>query len=142
MTERPYAHTLPYWKTSTSSPDKWIDRALAVLKKLGAKDISHMFGSSNGSAAYMITFRAAGQTFRIVWPVMRLRDGDKERDGRRQAATLLYHDCKAKAVAAAAFGVEVAFVGQLVLPTGKTVEQSTVPQLSEHAKPLMLEDHS
>lgn len=130
--ELPYCDELPYWRTSRTSPDGWIVKTIKLLRDLGADSVSDAFVSANdGRATFAIVFTFEGDTFRVVWPVMRIRNPKDESASRIQAATLLYHDCKAKAVSAKALGVRTAFIGQLLLKNGKTVQESQLPILEK-----------
>ena len=139
MSERelPYGHKLPYWKTSQSSPDRWCEKTAAIISKLGGTDIGQMFATMNGRGTFVLSFRFGGRLYRVIWPIMRHRDGE-ERAARIQAATLMYHDCKSKAVSAAALGVDIAFAGQRVLANDKTVAECSADYLLEHSTQLAL----
>jgi hypothetical protein len=134
----PFGDDLPYWKTSKSPADSWVEKTIELLRKLGATEISEAFASSGGVSSFVIVFRAAGELFRVVWPVLRVRKPEDEKAARVQAATLMYHDCKAKAVAAKALGFRTAFIGQLVLPNNCTVQESAQPMIAQHVKPVAL----
>lgn len=134
----PFGDELPYWKTSKSSADSWVAKTIELLKKLGAKNISEAFASSGGVSSFVIVFHAGDEMFRVVWPVLRVRQPENQTAARIQAATLMYHDCKAKAVAAKALGLRTAFIGQLVLPNNCTVQESAQPMIAQHVKPVAL----
>jgi hypothetical protein len=132
MTETlPYADEIRYWKTGQSSPDAWIDKTVGVIKEMGGLNISEAFGSSRGRAAFCLAFEIGGERFRVVWPVLQTRRPDDERAARVQAATLLYHDCKAKAIAASVLGTRTAFFHALMLPDGRTLAEVANPLLAE-----------
>jgi hypothetical protein len=138
LDELPYAEDIGhYWKTGQSSPDVWIDRAKKVITDMGGSIQAEGFGSTGGHAGYMLAFTIQGQKFKVVWPVLPIRYGNKEVDARRQAATLLYHDIKAKAMTASVMGARVAFFSYLALPDGRTASDVATPELGEHF-PLML----
>ncbi len=61
---------------------------------------SSRFGTQDGRGAFIVAFELDGTPFKIVWPVLPTR-GDNERAARVQAATFLYHDCKARVLSAA-----------------------------------------
>ncbi len=129
--ELPMAHKMPYWQSGRSSPDVWIERTKKVIRDLGGTSISEAFGASEGRAAFMLRFESGGEFFRVVWPVLPTRTPKDEPAARTQAATLLYHDCKAKAVAAAVHGVRTAFFYALELPDKRTVSQLATPALAK-----------
>jgi hypothetical protein len=111
MTQLPYAEEVNYWKTSKSSPDAWMERTRRQIEKLGGTVLAEGSGSEPGlgRAAYMLAFEIEGEHYRVVWPVLPSKTGD-EKAARRQAATLLYHDLKAKAISAAVLGARAAFL--------------------------------
>ena len=130
--EFPYCDEVPYWKTSRTSPDGWIQKTVQLLQRLGATNISEMFGASCGRAAFVLAFSFGVDNFRVVWPVLPPRKAEDAQSARVQAATLLYHDCKAKAVAASVLGPRNAFIGALLLPDDRTVIESSLPTLTAH----------
>ena len=121
-----YAEDLPYWQTGKSSPDVWIERTVRVLEALGGKMLGEAFGKdASGRSAFMLSASIAGEVYRAIWPVMLSKTGN-EKSARIQAATLLYHDIKARAVSAKVLGNRAAFFTYLQLPDGRTpVEMST-----------------
>ena len=133
----PYAEDVGhYWQTSQSSPDTWIDRAKKVIVDLGGKILADGYGSASGRAAFMIVFEIKGQKYKVVWPVLPTYSG-KEVPAKRQAATMLYHDVKAKAMTASVLGVEVAFFSYMMLPDGRVSSELANPELAEaFPKPL------
>ena len=127
----PPAETIHYWKTSQSSPDKWIERTIKIIKQYNGNVLAEGFGSdNNGYAAYMIGFEMHGEKFKAVWPVLP-SDTKNERAARTQAATLLYHDIKGKCISATVFGARVAFFNYLMLPDGRTAIEATAKELTE-----------
>jgi hypothetical protein len=67
------AEKLPYWKTSRTSSDTWIAKAVQVLKGVGATDINEAFLSQNSVATYVLAFMLNGSKFRMAWPVLEPR---------------------------------------------------------------------
>ncbi len=126
----PYAEDVNYWKTSKSSPDTWMERARRQIEKLGGKVLAEGFGSepTTGRAAYMLAFDLDSERFKVVWPVLPSKTGN-ERAARVQAATLLHHDIKAKAISSAVLGTRVAFFSFLALPDGRTAADIAAPEL-------------
>ena len=53
------------------------------------------------------------------------------RAARIQAATMLYHDVKAKCVSAVALGTRASFLTYLMLPDGRTAAQASAPELEQ-----------
>ena len=127
----PYAENINYWKTSQSSPDNWIEKATKQIQSLGGKVYTHAFGQDDeGASAYMMLFSINEDQFKVVWPVLPSRTG-KEIAAKRQAATLLYHDIKAKCLSATVKGTREAFFQYLLLPNGRTTSQASIPELLE-----------
>lgn len=119
MSDKPYAEQVNYWKTGASSPDTWIARAKAQIEDAGGEVLAEAFASGGGRAAFILRFRLQGDEFRVEWPVLESQGGDVTA-ARRQAATMLYHDVKARCVGAKVLGGRRAFLGFLVLPGGRT----------------------
>lgn len=111
MSDRPYAETMNYWKTSKGSPDSWIEKTIVLIEEFGAELISNAFGNerATGRASFLIRFKFKGQTFSIVWPVLQSEFGD-DTAARRQAATMVWHDTKAKLISANVIGFRNAFM--------------------------------
>ena len=138
MTQPPYAEEVNYWKTSKSSPDAWMERARRQIEKLGGMVLAEGFGSEPGlgRAAYMLAFEIEGERYKVVWPVLPSKTGN-EKAARRQAATLLYHDLKAKAISAAVLGARAAFFSFLMLPDGRTAVNIATPELAQLTPALL-----
>ena len=127
----PYADTLNYWKTSKTSPDVWLEKARRVIEGLGGVVTGEAFGrDAAGRSAYMLAFEIEGHAFRIVWPVLPVRNPRDERAARIQAATMLYHDVKARCLSAAVLGARTAFFAYLVLPDGRRAAEVAAPELA------------
>lgn len=126
----PHAEDVNYWKTSKSSPDTWMERSRRQIEKLGGEVLAEGFGSEPGMgrAAYMLAFELDGERFKVVWPVLPSKTGN-ERAARVQAATLLYHDIKARSISSAVLGTRVAFFSFLALPDGRTAADIAAPEL-------------
>lgn len=141
----PQAESVPYFGTSRSSPDTWIDKAIAEIVRAGGKITSHAFGCEphTGRSAFLVAFTIAGDAFRITWPVLPSK-GNKDNAARIQAATLLYHDVKAACVKARVFGCRTAFFQHLLLPDGREAHQAGTPEflkaLPAIAAPLRIEE--
>lgn len=139
MSEQTWAEKCNYWKTSKTAPDGWIEKTIGLIEQFGGEVLASGFGNEHmtGRAAYMIRFAVRGETFRIVWPVMPSEYGDTF-SARRQAATMLYHDVKAKCVAAQVLGARTAFFSWLELPDGRPMFQLTSSQLLDEAPRMLL----
>lgn len=131
LPELPYAEDVAYWRTSTSDPDTWMHRAKKVIEDLGGRVEAEGFGASGDRAAYMLAFTFGEERFKLVWPVLPSYAG-RVADARRQAATLLYHDIKAKAISAVVLGKRAAFFSYLSLPDGRTAGEVANPELAAY----------
>ncbi|MBA7484347.1 hypothetical protein ES707_19872 [subsurface metagenome] len=133
----PYAEDVGhYWQTSSSSPDTWLEKAKKLIRQLEGNIVAEGYGSLGEHAAYMLAFEVGGDSFKVVWPVLPSRTG-KELAAKRQAATLLYHDIKAKAMTASVLGTRAAFFSYMMLSDGRTATELTSPELSREF-PLQL----
>jgi hypothetical protein len=132
------AETVNYWKSSTTSPDKWFERTKQTIKSVGGTIEQSVMASDDrlGYEAFAIRFTLEDEVFAIKWPVLRSRSG-KQAAARIQAATALYHDVKACVVRAQFLGARAAFATWLELPGGRTVAESTSEQLCEGLPKLL-----
>lgn len=129
--ELPFAEDIGhYWKTSQSSPDSWIEKTGKLIRSVEGEVLSEAYGAAVGQAAFMLAFRIGSDDFKVVWPVLRSRTGNSGA-AKRQAATLLYHDIKAKCMTASVLGAKVAFFSYLMLPDGRVANELASPELSK-----------
>jgi len=137
----PYAEDINYWKTSRSTPDTWLDKAEAIIARLGGEVRLRASGRMEEHRAYLVDFTIDGDAFRIVYPVLPTR-GEDIKAAERQAATLLFYEVKSKALKAAVFGARAAFFEFLLLDNGRTVGQLSLPELMDYVpKQLRAPDH-
>jgi len=109
----------------------WIDRAKREIGAAGGRVYSEAFGrDADGRAAFMLEFGFKEERYRVVWPVLSSRAG-AEKAARIQAATMLYHDVKARCVSAKVLGTRAAFFSFLMLPDGRTAAQLSAPELTD-----------
>ena len=132
----PYAEDVNYWLTGTSSPDTWIERTKREIVAAGGVPLGFAYGEDAGRSAYMLQFRFGNETFRAVWPVLTSRAGN-EKAARIQAATMLYHDVKARCVSMKVLGARAAFFTYLLLPDGRTAAQLAAPELADMVPKLL-----
>ena len=139
--KRKYAEDLPYWKTGRSA-DKALTEAKNAIEKSGGKITGEGYGMVNGEGAYFLQFTMQGDEFRFVEPVMRSRAGN-ETAAKIQAAASLKHAIKARVNEALRHGARRAFIGSLILPDGRTVNQQDTTALvklfSPSPRPLLVE---
>lgn len=127
-----YADELPYWKTSIADPGTWVDRAAIEIERAGGEVLGHACGKlANGRVAFVLQFKLEGDTFRVVWPVLTPRHEKDLAAARRQAATALYYDVKARCVSARFMGARAAFCAFMLLPDGRSVGDLALNQLAE-----------
>ncbi len=128
MSELPYAEDVNYWKTGSSSPDSWIAKAIKQIEDVGGEITAEGFGRAAGHSAYMLGFVFDQEAFKITWPVLESHKGE-EMAARRQAATFLYHDVKARCMVVKIKTPRVAFFEYLQLPDGRSAGQLANPEL-------------
>ena len=123
---------LPYWKTSNSSPDTWMDRTIKLIIDFGGELINQAQGMDykSGMAAFQIIFKLQGDTFKIVFPVLEPKKQSDMRSAKIQAATILYHDIKSRLVSSKILGARSVFFGNLLLENGVTAAELENPELS------------
>jgi len=139
--ELPAAEDVNYWKTGASSPDSWIAKAIQLIQLIedaGGVVTAEAFGRKAGHSAYVLAFEIDHQEFRIEWPVLVSKSGE-EAAARRQAATFIYHDVKAKYMALKVKGPRVAFLEYMVLPDGRPAGMLAAPQLMQAIPRLLTE---
>lgn len=120
-----YAENLPYWQTSRSGVETWMDKVKREIARAGGEVLSTMYGDdSTGRAAFMIRFRFGPDEFRTIWPVTKSKSGNDKAE-KIQAVTMLYHTVKAKAVEVRVRGARVAFYGDLLLSDGHTAAEAS-----------------
>ena len=103
-----------------------------MLREAFGREVS----GGNDVAAYMLEFALQGDTFRVVWPVLPTRTAT-EAQARRQAATMLHRDIKARLVSALVKGARVAMFAYLVLPNGRTAAEASVGTLMDGVPPVI-----
>lgn len=115
------AEEVNYWKTSKSSPDTWMIRTTRQIETLGGTVIREAFGSERGRSAFMMEFQIGADRYKVVWPVLPSKS-DNDRAARVQAATLMYHDIKARCISAKVLGARTAFFSYLLLADGRPIQ--------------------
>lgn len=126
-TKMPYAEDMPYWRTSKTSVDSWLEKVKLEIKRAGGVIIMSMYGDDHlGRAGFMIRFQFGDDYFQMTWPVLRPKSGDKDLPAAKvQAATMMYHSVKAKAVEIRVRGARAAFYGDLLLNDGRTTSEAS-----------------
>ena len=123
---------LPYWKSSKSGPDTWIERTIKLITKFGGELINQASGMDyrSGMAAFLIVFKLQGDIFKIVFPVLEPKKQSDMKAAKVQAATILYHDVKSRLISAEILGARNVFFGSLLLENGMTAAEMENPELS------------
>ena len=118
-----YAEDLNYWKTGKSSAGAWLKKAKGQIEKLGGQVLIQAEGMNpeTGKNVYMLHFTIDNENFKIIWPVLPTRTTNQANlsAARIQAATMLYHDVKARCITAAVLGSRRAFFAYYMLPDGR-----------------------
>lgn len=127
-----YAEDINYWKTGQSSPDTWMDKAKTQIEKIGGMIVADGYGNEpmTGRSAYMLTFEIAGDDFMVIWPVLASKT-ENTRAAKIQAATMLYHDVKAKCISSYVLGSRSAFFSYLLLSSGQVASSLAGYELDE-----------
>lgn len=139
--KKEHAEDIRCWKSGSSSPDSWIDKAAALIRKHGGEVLSQAWGHDaiNHRSAFQLEFKIEQDVYKIIWPVMPTKHGEINA-AKRQAATLLFHDVESKIVTAQVFGARTAFFSWLLLPNGQTAAQISGQDLIERVPQLLLEN--
>lgn len=117
-----YAEDVNYWRSGQSDPDRWLDRATDEIAEVGGHVLRLAAVTENDRAGFMVEFELDGNRFRLLWPVLQSKTGDVK-SARRQAATALYHDVKARCLAVKFIGARAAFFAFLELADGRVAGQ-------------------
>lgn len=135
----PYADDVNYWKTSRVGSDTWLERSKDLIEEAGGEVVSESFSHlpKTGQAAFLLEFTHGADTFKIIWPVLPTKYDGEEAAARRQAATFMYHDIKAKCMKAKIFGIRGAFFPFLALPGGMVAAALTSPQVMKRIPKLL-----
>lgn len=110
------ADDLPYFKTSKTDPDGWIEKAKAEIVKIGGKVTGEAFASNGDEAGFLLLFTLEKDEYKVYFPVLETRSAKDLLAAKRQAATMLYHDIKARCMLVKVFGARRRFSDFLMLP--------------------------
>lgn len=133
----PCAEDLNYWKSSGSTPDTWLDRAEKIINDLGGEVFIRAIAKRRGLKVFIMEFSFEADDFKAIWPVLPVKNERDEKAAERQAATMLFHDVKGRAVRFVIFGARVAFFDYLMLPDGRTAAELGNSELTVHAPKLL-----
>ena len=126
------AESVNYWRTGRADPDTLLDRAENHIVAAGGKITARGHGRFGGDESVLLAFEIEGEHYRITWPVLPTRDDERStrRAARVQAATFVYHDVKAKCLAAQVLGWRTAMLPYLLTASGKTLAELSAPELA------------
>lgn len=124
MSSLPFAEDSNYWKTGEAGPDTIRRRIEAQVEKLGGTTRLFARGTDEeGRSAFLFEFAIEGDRYRVMWPVLPTRGRPDASAQERQAMSFVYHEVKARALAAAILGTRASFAPYLLLGSGATVGQ-------------------
>lgn len=124
-----FGEDVNYWKTSTKSPDSWLEDTKSLIQSIGGKILSDMIATMDGKTAIAVTFIIAEDRYKIIYPILAIRKEADRLAAKRQAATAMYHEVKALIVSAKFRGIRGAFHSYLVLPDGRTAGDLSAPEI-------------
>lgn len=133
--ELPNAEEMSYWKTSKAGVETWLDRTERLITNMGGEVDTRVAGKSNGREAIMFVFRMAGDSYKILWPVLPTKKEDDRSAALRQAVTFIYHDTKARANRLKIFSPRVVFSDYLLVE-GKTLAETGTTGIPDQLKLL------
>jgi hypothetical protein len=140
--KRRYADDLPYWKTSKSTVDSWLNKAKREIATIGGKITGEAYlnDADKGRAAFMLSFTLEGRLYVAKWAVMPTKRGTEQdqQSAKVQAATALYHDIKARVVTCKFQEKHFAFLNYMMLPNGQNVAEAADSTPVDHL-PLLLQ---
>lgn len=119
----PYAEDQSYWKTSKSGIESWLDKTEKLIESVNGIIDTRIVGKSGGKEAIMFGFSIGSDHFKILWPVLPTKKETDKSAALRQAATMIYHDTKARLLRIKIFGPRVVFSDWLLLGNGKTIAE-------------------
>lgn len=127
-----YAQDVNYWRTGTTSPDKWLEKAKNEIKNVGGTIDGEAYMERDDKRAYTLLFTMDGDPYRITWPVLPLKPMKPnnrrtpselradDQAAKIQATTFIYNDIKAKCMILKVFGPQATFLQYRVMPDGST----------------------
>lgn len=136
MNNLPLAETQPYWKTSKSGVETWLDKTEKLIEKVGGKVDTRIVGKSGGREGILFAFFLGPDQFKMSWPALPTKKPEDRSAALRQAATMIYHDTKARINRIEIFGAKVVFADWYLLPSGKTLAESNTETFSQQIKLL------
>jgi hypothetical protein len=78
----------------------------------------------------MLQFQIGEEYFKIVWPILESRAGNLK-SATVQAATLMFHDVKARCMTAKILGARTAFFAYYMLPDGRSASEVNNEQAAQ-----------
>ncbi len=129
MINLPFAETLPYWKTSKSGVESWLDKTEKLIEGIGGINDTRIVGKSGGKEGIMLGYRVEGDNYKLSWPVLPVKKDVDRNAALRQCATMIYHDTKARVARIKIFGPRVVFADWLVLESGRTLAEKSIESI-------------
>jgi len=105
-----------------------IRRENDLITSIKGKVISQAYGTIADKAAFQLMFQIGDDVFKVSFPVLPSKTGNLKA-AKVQAATILYHDVKAKIVLAKVLGTRAAFFTYLLLPDGRAASEAANPEI-------------
>ncbi|WP_338765917.1 hypothetical protein WAF17_02655 [Bernardetia sp. ABR2-2B] len=119
----PFAENMPYWKTSQSGVETWLDKVEKMIVEMGGQVDTRLAGKQRGREAILFEFTVQNDIYKILYPVLPTKKDKDKNAALRQCATLIYHDVKSRLNRIKIFGIRVVFSDYLVLDNGQTLSQ-------------------
>jgi len=123
INDLPMAESMPYWKTSKSGVESWLDKTEKMILDCDGVVHTRINGKFGEIEAIMIGFKIGEDDFKLIWPALQTKTDKDRPSAARQAATMVYHDTKARINKIKIFGPKIAFFDYLVLENGKSVSE-------------------
>lgn len=130
-----YAQDVNYWRTGTTSPDKWIEKTKTEIKNVGGTIDGEAYMERDGKRAYTLLFTMDGDPYRVTWPVLPLKPNNRrtpaelradDQAAKIQATTFMFNDIKAKCMIVKVFGPQSTFLQYRVMPDGSTPNEQAL----------------
>lgn len=138
----PYAEECRYWKTSSSTSEKMLDKTESLIEGFGGRVLQRIDYKDRGRSVFLFVFQLGEDVFRIKWPVLPLeRVSDAAlRSARLQAATFIYHDVKARCVSSQILGARSAFFNYLMIGDKTAAEHKQCDFIDSQIPKLRIEE--
>lgn len=127
-----------YWRTSKKDAGYWLNSVRDMIVSIpGCKVLKKVDYEENDQNFFLVEFTVGLDWFKIIYPVLPVRQLKDREAARVQAVTLMFHEVKSRMMLIKIFGIHYAFLNYLVADNGKTVSQMAVPELAK--LPILLD---